>query len=177
MERTVDYGRIWRIAKTPVILLSLLGLVLLAGSWGYAAMTAPLPPPYVNPCVDQPVPDGKLKSEMISVRVLNASNKRGKAAEVSQQLKRQGFKVTRVGNADDNQQRSVIIGAEANSPEVELVAAQFVGFDTEGDDRRDRSVEVRIGQNYESMVADAPIELQINATTICLPVPPTAAPA
>lgn len=173
----MDYGRIWRIAKTPVILLSLLGLVLLAGSWGYAAVTAPLPAPYVAPCVPTPVPDGKLKSEMISVRVLNASNKRGKAAEVSQQLKRQGFKVTRVGNADKNQEKSVVIGAAANSPEVELVAAQFNGFDKVADGRKDRSVEVRIGQNYDAMIAEAPIELQLDSDTICLPVPPTAAPA
>ncbi|WP_432558782.1 LytR C-terminal domain-containing protein [Granulicoccus sp. GXG6511] len=172
----MDYGRIWRIAKTPVILLSLLALVAVAWFWGYRAVTAPLPPPYVAPCVEQPVPDGKLKSEMISVRVLNASNKRGKAAEVSQQLKRQGFKVTRVGNADENQAKSVVIGGSADSPEVELVAAQFSGFETEGDNRKDRSVEVRIGQNYESMIGDAPTELQIDGTTICLPQAPTAAP-
>lgn len=173
----MDSGRIWRVVKTPVILLSLLGLVMLAGSWGWAAVTAPLPPPYVKPCVEQPVPDGKLKSEMISVRVLNASNKRGKAAEVSQQLKRQGFKVTRVGNAEDNQERSVVIGGSADAPEVQLVAAQFKNFETKGDNRADRTVEVLIGQNYEAMNGDAPIELQIDSPTICLPVPPTAAPA
>lgn len=172
----MDSGRIWRLAKTPLILLSLLGLVMLAGSWGWAAVTAPLPPPYVKPCVEQPVPDGKLKSEMISVRVLNASNKRGKAAEVSQQLKRQGFKVTRVGNADENQETSVVVGGSADAPEVALVAAQFRGFETSGDGRKDRTVEVLIGQNYEAMIGDAPTELQIDSPTICLPVPPTAAP-
>lgn len=173
----MDYGRIWRLAKTPVILLSLLLFVILAGYWGYSAMTAPMPPPYVAPCVNQSVPGGMLKSSMVQVRVLNASNKRGKAAEVSQQLKRQGFTVRGVGNADDNASDSVIIGAASDSPEVELVAQQFQGFERVSDGRRDRSVEVRIGQNYESMVADAPTEMQIGTDTICLPAPPTEAPA
>lgn len=172
----MEFGRIWRIARTPVILLALLLLVLLAGRWGYAAVTAPLPPPYVAPCVDQRVPGGELRSEMISVKVLNASNKRGKAAEVSQQLKRQGFKVTRVANADENQEKSVIVGYATDSPEVELVAQQFKGFDKVADGRRDRSVEVRIGQNYDAMVGDAPTSRKISGDSICLPIPPTAAP-
>lgn len=170
----MDYGRTWRIAKNPVILLTLLVLVLLAGYWGYSAVTAPLPPAHVDPCVATPVTDGKLRADMVSVRVLNASNKRGKASEVSQQLKRQGFKVVRVGNADENQEKSVIIGGSADSPEVALVHAQFNGFETLGDGRPDRSVEVRIGQNYDSMIADAPTDLAINATSICLPAPPAA---
>lgn len=172
----MDYGWIWRMAKTPVILLALLVFITFAGFWGYSAMTAPLPPPYVAPCVDRSVPGGTLKSDMVSVRVLNASNKRGKAAEVSQQLKRQGFVVTRVANADQKQSRSAVIGATADAPEVELVAAQFPGFEKVVDGRRDRSVEVRIGQDYEAMIGDAPTELQIDTETICLPVPPTAAP-
>ncbi|HHV22011.1 MAG TPA: LytR C-terminal domain-containing protein [Propionibacterium sp.] len=173
----MDYARIWRAAKTPVILLALLILVGVAGSWGYAAMTAPLPPPYVAPCVERPLPDGKLTSQMINVRVLNASNKRGKAAEVSQQLKRQGFNVTRVGNADQNQQKSVVIGESPDSPLVQLVAEQFQGFETQGDDRKDGTVEVLIGQDYESMIGDAPTELQLDVDRICLPVQSSAAPA
>lgn len=172
----MEFGRIWRIARTPVILLSLLLLVLLSGWWGYNAMTAPLPPPYVAPCVERPLPGGVLKSEMVQVRVFNASTKRGKAAEVSQQLKRQGFNVTRVGNADENQEKSVIIGYADDAPEVQLVAQQFNGFERVGDGRRDRSVEVRIGQNYESMVGEAAKEFQTGAETICLPATATAAP-
>lgn len=172
----MDYGRIWRVAKTPVILLALLLFITLAGFWGYSAMTAPLPPPYVAPCVDRSVPGGTLKSDMVSVRVLNASNKRGKAAEVSQQLKRQGFVVTRVANADQNQSKSAVIGAAVDAPEVELVAAQFPGYEKVADGRRDRSVEVRIGRDYEAMIGDAPTESQIGTESICLPVPPSAAP-
>lgn len=173
----MDYGRIWRIAKTPVILLALLLFVFLAGRWGYAAMTAPLPPPYVEPCVDTPAPDGVVKSDMVSVKVLNASNKRGKAAEVSQQLKRQSFRVTTVGNADENQEKSVVVGFAADSPEVELVHQQFKGFEKVGDGRRDHSVEVRIGQNYDAMIGDAPTEIKIDGETVCLPRVSTPAPA
>lgn len=173
----MEFGRIWRIAKTPLILLSLLLLVLLSGWWGYKAVTAPLPPPYVEPCVERPLPDGLLTSEMVQVRVLNASTKRGKAAEVSQQLKHQGFTVRGVGNADQNQDKSVIRGYAKNAPEVELVMKQFNGFEIEADGRKDRSVEVIIGQNYESMIADAPKELKTESQTICLPASPTPAAA
>lgn len=170
----MDHGRIWHLAKTPIILLAMLVLIFLAGRWGYAAMTAPLPPPYVEPCVDQPAPGGVVKSKMVTVRVLNASNKRGKAAEVSQQLKRQGFTVTRVGNAEENQENSEIIGFAADSPEVELVSQQFKGFDKVTDGRRDHSVEVRIGQDYEAMVGEAPVEIAIDGETVCLPKPASA---
>jgi hypothetical protein len=173
----VDYGRIWHLAKTPIILLAMLALIFLAGRWGYAAMTAPMPPPYIEPCVDQPVPGGLVKSEMVTVRVLNASNKRGKAAEVSQQLKRQGFKVTRVGNAEENQEKSAIVGFSADSPEVELLSQQFKGFEKVADGRRDHSVEVKIGQDYDAMIGEAPVELKIDGETVCLPKPPATAPA
>jgi hypothetical protein len=176
-DRRVDYGRIWHVAKTPIILVALLALIFIAGRWGYAAMTAPLPPPYVEPCIDQPVPDGVLKSEMVTVKVFNASNKRGKATEVSQQLKLQGFQVSSVGNADQNQENSVIIGFATDSPEVELVHQQFQNFERIADGRPDHSVEVRIGQNYQAMVGDAPTEVKINSQTICLPQPQTDAPA
>lgn len=171
------YGRIWQVAKTPIILLAMLALLFGAWRWGYAAVTAPLPPPYVEPCVDQPAPGGLVTSEMVTVRVFNASNKRGKAAEVSQQLKRQGFKVTRVGNADENQEKSVVIGFATDSPEVELVSQQFKGFEKVADGRRDHSVEVRIGQDYEAMVGEAPVEVKIDGETVCLPQPQTSAPA
>ena len=170
----MDYGQIWRMAKTPIVLLALLALVLIAGRWGYAAMTAPLPPPYVEPCVDQPVPDGVLRSDMVTVKIYNASNKRGKASEVSQQLQLQGFKVSAVGNAEQNQEKSVIIGFATDSPEVELVHQQFEGFERVADGRRDHSVEVLIGGNYESMIGDAPTELKIDGQSLCLPQPPAA---
>lgn len=173
----MDHGRIWPAAKTPIILLALLALIFFAARWGYAALTEPPPPPYVEPCVDQPAPDSLVHSKMVTVRVLNASNKRGKAAEVSQQLKRQGFNVTRVGNANANQEKSMIVGFAADSPEVELVSHQFKGFETVGDGRVDHSVEVLIGQDYDAMIGDAPVELKIDGTTVCLPKPPTAAPA
>ena len=165
----MDYAQLWRIAKTPTILLGLLLFVILAGAWGYWAMMKPPSPPPVAPCVVQPVPDGVLRSEMITVRVLNASNQRGKANEVARQLRVQGFNVTHIGNADEKQDQSVIIGVSPDIPEVQLVAAQFHGFATAGDDRADRTVEVRIGHNYDSMIAEAPTDMPIDTPTICLP--------
>ncbi|NNG19675.1 LytR C-terminal domain-containing protein [Naumannella sp. ID2617S] len=170
-------GRIWRVTRTPLTLLALLALLGFGAKWGYEKVTAPLPPPYVEPCTNTPVTDGQLRSEQITVRVMNAGNKRGKAAEVSQQLKKQGFKVAKVGNAENQQEKSSVRGAGPDNPEVNLVASQFKGFEKVGDGRVDRSVEVIIGTNYESMIDNAPTTIKVTGNTVCLPRPPTAQPA
>lgn len=169
-------GRIWRVARTPLTLLALLALLGFAAKWGYDKVVAPLPPPYVAPCVNMQVQDSTLKSDIVSVRVLNASNKRGKAAEVSQQLKKQGFKVTKVANADGKEAKSQIRGFAVDAPEVNLVNSQFKGFEKVGDGRADRSVEVIIGDNYDSMIDNAPTSIKVQGNTVCLPTPPTANP-
>lgn len=169
-------GRFWRVARTPLILLALVVLLLVAGKWGYDKVVEPLPPPAAEPCTQQPVQNGQLHSEQVSVQVFNASNKRGKGAEVAQQLKKQGFKITKVGNADKAMPKSEVRGADAKSPEVTLVAQQFKDFATAGDKRADRMVVVYIGADYDSMIDNAPTSIKVDSTSICLPVPPTANP-
>lgn len=169
-------GRIWRVSKTPITLLALLLLLLLAARWGYNAVTAPLPPPYVEPCVQQPAPGKQMQSSQVSVRVLNGSKSRGKAGDVAQQLKAKGFKVVRTGNTDDPVAKTTVIGFSADAPEVKLVAAFFKEAEIVGDGRVDHSVEVHIGEKYDGMNPDAPVSIDVSSDSVCLPKPPTAAP-
>lgn len=130
---------------------------------------SPRPSRASDGCVEQPIIDGKLRSDQVSVRVLNGSSRRGKAAEVSQQLKRQGFRVTRVGNAEDSVPETKVIGFSADSPEVVLVQSHFVGAKKAGGGTTDHIVVVVIGEDYQEMVSEAPNKLDVNTGTICLP--------
>lgn len=175
MENRV-VGRIWRIAKTPVTLLALLLLVFFAARWGYTQVTAPNPPPYVEPCVDQSAPNSELHSNMVTVRVFNASDARGKAADVAQQLKIAGFKVPKVTNAKDKMPKTTVSGFSADSPEVKMVAGFFKKVDIQATGRADHSVEVYIGGDYDGMNPNAPTMAKLPSDTVCLPKQPTVAP-
>ncbi|GAB3705558.1 LytR C-terminal domain-containing protein [Mariniluteicoccus flavus] len=159
--------------KTPVTLLLLLGLLLFAYNWGMDRVTAPLGPKYVKPCVPQAIQGGKLESGQVLVRVHNASKLRGKAADVAQQLKSAGFRVTKVGNAENPSQKTRVVGFSADTPEVALVAGWFVNAEKAGDQRADHSVEVIIGNDYNGMQKQAPVNVPVSTPTLCLPEPPT----
>lgn len=166
-------SRYWRMAKTPVTLLLLLVLLFVGYKWGMSKVTAPLPPKYVKPCVPTPINGGRLESTQVSVRVLNGSRLRGKAAEVAQQLRTAGFRVTRVGNAEQSSPRTKITGFAGDTPETKLVSRAFVNPELAGDQRADHSVEVIIGNDYQGMNRDIPTFEPVTPPTLCLPEPPT----
>lgn len=167
-------SRYWRMAKTPLTLLLLLALLFFGYKWGMSKVTAPLPPKYVKPCVPAAINGGRLESTQVSVRVLNGSRLRGKAAEVAQQLRTAGFKVTRVGNAEQGSPRTKITGYATDTPEVKLVARAFVNPEIVADHRADHSVEVTIGNDYQGMSREIPTWEGVTTPTVCLPEPPTA---
>lgn len=161
-------------AKTPLTLLVLLGLLLFAYKWGSDKVTAPLGPKYVKPCVPTPITNGRLESHQITVRVLNGSRMRGKAADVAQQLRTAGFRVTKVGNAEQQSPRTQVVGFATENPEVQLVMKAFVNTTQTADHRADHSVDVIIGNEYFGMQRDIPTYLQVNEASLCLPEPPAA---
>ncbi|GAB3625072.1 hypothetical protein GCM10027418_31590 [Mariniluteicoccus endophyticus] len=160
--------------KTPLTLLLVLGLLLFAYKWGMAKVTAPLGPKYVKPCVQTPINNGVLDSSQVVVRVHNGSKLRGKAGDVSQQLRSHGFKVTKVGNAEQRSPKTQVIGFSADAPEVQLVAGWFTKAEKVGDaTRADHAVEVLIGNDYDAMQKQAPTTIPVGQPTLCLPEPPT----
>lgn len=164
--------RYLRIAATPITLLLLLALILVAFILGWKGLTAPTPGEVVPPCVSTDV--GKaLTSKSVSVNVVNGGYTRGLAGDVGKALTAKGFNVTDVGNTEDRVKQTVIVGVSKDSPEVKLVAAFFPKSTIQEDPAKvDHSVTVKVGTNYGGFNAKAPTSMPVGGP-VCLPAPST----
>ena len=165
-------GRIFRIVRTPITLLLLLGVLVLCGLVGiYQTYCGLFHPPPAQPCVDQSINKGQLKSSQVTVKVYNGGNKRGLAGDVGRELRDQGFNVIRTTNTAGEISRTVIVGAEAKNPEVLLVQSFFKNAVVKGDKRVDRTVDVLVGNKYAGFNKDAKRTYTVDAKTLCYIVP------
>jgi hypothetical protein len=162
-------GRIFRIVRTPITLLILLGVLLYGAWWGYNNVIAPVPPPAPDPCVTQTVAKGQLKSSQVTVSVYNGGDKKGLAADVGRSLRSKGFKVLRTSNTEENVQKTVIIGADAKSPEVLFVKLFFKDSVVRSDRRVDHSVDVLVGNKYAGFNTAGKTTYEVKSSTVCLP--------
>ena len=60
-------GRIFRVVRTPITLLILLGVLLYGAWWGYNNIIRPVPEAPEPPCVEQTVSKGQLKSTQVTI--------------------------------------------------------------------------------------------------------------
>ena len=162
-------GRIFRIVRTPLTLLLLLGVLCYAAWWGYTNVLRPIPQQPVQPCVDQSINKGELKSSQVTVKVYNGGNKRGLAGDVGRSLRERGFNVIRTTNTAEKISKTVIVGANAKNPEVLLVKGFFKDAVVKGDKRVDRSVDVLVGNKYGGFNKNAERTYAVKTRTICLP--------
>lgn len=162
-------GRIFRVVRTPVTLLILFGVLLYGAWWGYNNIIKPIPALPPEPCVNQSVSKGQLKSSQVVVRVYNGGDRKGLAADVGRSLRGKGFRVTLTTNTVEKIQKTVIVGADANNPEVKFVKTFFKEAIVRRDKRADRSVDVLVGNRYGGFNRDAKATYQVDTTTICLP--------
>ncbi len=162
-------GRIFRVVRTPVTLLILFGVLLYGAWWGYNNIIKPIPALPPEPCVNQSVSKGQLKSSQVVVRVYNGGDRKGLAADVGRSLRGKGFRVTLTTNTVEKIQKTVIVGADANNPEVKFVKTFFKEAVVRPDKRADRSVDVLVGNKYGGFNKDAKATYQVDTTTICLP--------
>jgi hypothetical protein len=171
-------GRIFRVARTPVTLLVLFGVLLYGAWWGYNNIIKPIPPLPPEPCVEQTVPKGQLRASQVVIKVYNGGDRKGLAADVSRSLRNEGFRVVQTDNTVEKIQKTVIVGADANNPEVLFVKSFFKEATTRSDQRVDRTVDVLVGNRYGGFNKNAKTTYQINAETVCLPSQtPSATPA
>jgi LytR cell envelope-related transcriptional attenuator len=171
-------GRIFRVVRTPVTLLILFGVLLYGAWWGYNNIIRPVPPLPPEPCVEQSVPQGQLKSTQVVIKVYNGGDRKGLAADVGRSLRNEGFRVVQTTNTVEKIQKTVIVGADANNPEVLFVKSFFKEATVRADQRVDRTVDVLVGNKYAGFNKNAKATYQINAETVCLPSQtPTATPA
>jgi LytR cell envelope-related transcriptional attenuator len=162
-------GRIFRVARTPVTLLILFGVLLYGAWWGYNNIIKPIPPLPPEPCVTQSVPKGQLKSGQVVIKVYNGGDRKGLAADVGRSLRAKGFRVTLTTNTVEKIQKTVIVGADANNPEVKFVKTFFKSVTVRSDKRVDRTVDVLVGNKYGGFNNDAKTTYKVDTPTVCLP--------
>jgi hypothetical protein len=162
-------GRVFRIVRTPLTLLILLGVLCWGAWWGYTNLLKPTPPTPPTPCVNQKVNQGELRSDQVTVSVFNGGSKKGLAGDVGRSLRQRGFKVTKTSNTSQKVQKTVILGAGAKNPEVLLVRRFFKDAQIKVDKRPDHSVDVLVGNDYGGFNKKAEKTLAVKSKTVCLP--------
>jgi len=159
-----------RMAGTPLTLLALVLLIAVAIRAGWKAVSAPIPPPPLIPCVDQDV-NGELTTQDITVSVYNSGHTRGLAGSVSKQLTNVGFVIDSVSNRQPSVKKVTIIGQDAKNPAVGLVAGYFPGAVVKSDPKRvDHEVEVVLSDRDPNFKTTAPKSVKVNGS-VCLPSP------
>ena len=162
-------GRIFRVVRTPITLLILFGMLLYGAWWGYNNIMNPIPALPPEPCVDQSVPKGQLQASQVVIRVYNGGDRKGLAADVGRSLRGKGFRVVITTNTAEKIQKTVIVGADGNNPEVLFVKSFFKEAVVRSDKRVDRTVDVLVGNKYGGFKKDAKTTYQVDTTTLCLP--------
>ena len=162
-------GRVFRIVRTPITLLLLLGVLLWGAWWGYNNILAPVPKIPPPPCVEQTLAKGQLKASQVPVKVYNGGDRRGLAGDVGRSLRNKGFKVTLTTNTVEKISKTVIVGAKPNNPEVLFVKSFFKDAVVRADKRTDGSVDILVGNKYGGFNKDAKSTYAVKAKTVCLP--------
>jgi len=162
-------GRVFRIIRTPLTLLILLGILCYGAWWGWKNIIAPpqkTPPP---PCVPTKVTNKSLKTSQVTVRVYNGGDKKGLAGDVTRILRAKGFNALDPSNTNKKIETPVIVGAAAKDPEVRLVKSFFTGAKVEADHRTDHTVDVLVGNKPVHMNSKAKTSYPVKTSTVCLP--------
>jgi hypothetical protein len=162
-------GRIFRIVRTPITLLILLGVLLYGAWWGYRNIIQPVPKIPPPPCVEQTVAKGQLQASQVTVKVYNGGDRRGLAGDVGRSLRRKGFKVTLTTNTYEKIQKTVVVGSGAKNPEVMFVKSFFKDAVVRADKRTDGSVDVLVGNKYGGFNNNARDTYVVKTKTVCLP--------
>jgi hypothetical protein len=162
-------GRIFRVIRTPVTLLILFGVLLYGAWWGYNNIIKPIPPLPPEPCVEQSLPKGQLNASQVVIKVYNGGDRKGLAADVGRNLRSKGFRVVLTTNTVEKIQKTVIVGADVNNPEVLFVKSFFKEANIRSDKRVDRTVDVLVGNKYGGFNKGAKTTYQVDTHTVCLP--------
>ena len=150
-----------------MFLLILLSVCAGAGWIGIQQLISPLKPTTV-PCQSTTVM-GSLSSDLVTVNIFNAGNKRGLAASISTQLKAKGFNIDRVANSTQVIAGTTIVGGSEDAPEVQLVAGFFPDSTTAADGRTDHSVDIIVTNDFGTLDDTAPSEIPVASAVICTP--------
>lgn len=169
--------RIFRLIATPIILLGLLGLLIWGASWGWKALTAPLPSPSPTPCVVQPVEE--MNTSHAYVRVFNGGFTSGLANREARRLTEAGFNVVQIDNVEERIRGTVIrANRDQEHRAVRLVKSYFINPTVEWDDRIDGTVDVLVGTDFEGAPTEGQLfKIQPPTGEVCVVPQPTESPS
>ncbi len=160
---------VWRHVRTPLTLLLLLAVLGYGAWWGYHALMTTGDPKAPTTCITQEAT--VVVPSQVTVRVLNGGTVRGFAGDVAKTLRERGYKVSSVGNTEEQVGNVVVVGAELTSPEVVLVASNFAGVTLRADGRADHTVDVLLGQKVDGFMPAEGYQtaVPVPGGTVCLP--------
>ncbi len=167
--------RIFRLVATPVLLLGLLGFLVWGASWGWRALTAPLPTPEPTPCATTAMT--ALAPGNASVRVLNGGFSSGLATRVGEDLKERGFNVIKITNTDERITNTIVRSGSNNVEAATLVGSYLNEPTLETDARIDGTIDVLVGTDFRGMSEAGLESVPVESGTICLPPSPSASPS
>jgi hypothetical protein len=144
--------------RTALTLGFLCLLLVVAGAWGWQALTEPLPDSApAPPCTDTTVAAGTdVFRDQVAVSVFNGSTRSGLASATMELLEERGFVGVDTGNAPQRIKRVQIWAEDPKNPAVRLVRRQFrnaqvvPGTEVDGE-ALGRGVVVVLGQSYSSL--------------------------
>lgn len=163
-------GRVFRVIRTPLTLLILLGILCYGAWWGYNNIIKPSPPIPQTPCVPTKVIKKQLQTSQVTVQVFNGGDKKGLAGDVSRNLQNAKFNTLLPQNASGSKVgKTVIVGNGAKNPEVLLVKSYFKNASVKADGRANRTVDVQVGNQYAGFNSGAKKTIAVQTSTVCLP--------
>lgn len=167
----LPHRKFWMAARTPLTMVLLLLLVVVAGAWGYRQATTPIPKRPPTPCVTQSVGPA-LTPANTTVQVFNGTTQSGLAKRVRLLLSAEGFRVTKSVNADQPAEKTYIVGYDEKNPEVVLLRSYFdQGVPFVADTTKvDHTVDVVLGPDFKALVAGLK-SVPLKDGTACLPKP------
>jgi hypothetical protein len=157
---------VWRAVRTPITLAVLIGALVGGAVWGYRMVVTGVRPVQPAPCVVLAMPE--LTPSSVVVRVYNGGSVRGLANAVAKELRSQGYIVAAVGNTKEIVNQTVIVGVAVDSPEVQLVASQFLQPELRADGRIDHTVDILVGEAEAPRGQDPLASVPLEAGSVCI---------
>lgn len=160
--------KVWKYAKTPLIIGIILVLMFFSYHWAKEIVFPKDRHISQNPCVE--ISTGpELLPKQVLVHVYNSGNRTGLAGRQAAALKEKGFNIGNIKNTAREAQNILIIGNAVENLEVKLVASYFKEPKIIADDRIDHSVDVILGNKYAGLSEKPLSGIPNPAGKLCLP--------
>ncbi len=159
-------------ARSAITLAALAVLLVLGATWGWSALTDPLPAKVDRPvCVDRTVEAGtKVYAQDVTVSVYNAGTRDGLAGRTMQLLTDDGFAEGSMGNVSARVGTVAIWTLEPDNPAVRLVASRLgPGVETERREGLGVGVTVVVGDGFDKLAKGRHSVVAEEDATICSP--------